>query len=443
MEKMSLKELHEFYQDHLFNVLMPFWMNFGIDNEHGAFFTCFNNAGNTLISKNKYIWSQGRFLWMLSRLYYAFKDYMDKEEAEKVIDAAGKGALFLKEHALLANGKCAWVLDQKGSPIITNRDGTVVITRNGDGFDLGIAADEFLIYGMAEFARAADRPEYFKFALELFDSVSGRLQSGEYKSFPHNAPNGFKTHGKSMIMLETAQELADIASFFDDPSVDRLTEIAGTSMNETINNFVKMDDKILLEMIKQDNSTAYDEMLGSYVNPGHSLEDAWFIMHFAMRISDTEAIHTGAEIVRWMTTLGWDSEYGGLLQFVHKDGGKPKGSITGNNKNDHMVKELRENWSNKLWWVHSEALYALILAYENTGDSWFLNTYWQFHDYVFKTFPNPDKKIGEWIQILDRKGNPEDKVVALPVKDPYHITRAFMHLIKSLERIIESKAGGA
>ncbi len=196
-------------------------------------------------------------------------------------------------------------------------------------------------------------------------------------------------------------------------------------------------------MIKQDNSTAYNEMLGSYVNPGHSLEDAWFIMHFAMRISDTEAIHTGTEIVKWMTSSGWDSEYGGLPQFVHKDGGKPKGSITTNNTNNHMVKELRENWSNKLWWVHSEALYALILAYENTGDSRFLNKYWQFHDYVFETFPNPDKRIGEWIQIRNREGRPEEKVIALPVKDPYHITRAFMHLIKSLERIIDRNAGGA
>lgn len=443
MKKMNLNELHEFYKDHLFNVLLPFWMKFGIDHEYGAFFTCFNNTGDILKSKNKYIWSQGRFLWMLSRLHYAFKDYIDREEAKVLIKAAEKGALFLKEHALLPNGKCAWVLDQKGSPILTDRNGDEINPVRGDKFDLGIAAAQFLIYGMAEYARAANRQEYFEFALKLFDSVNERLQSGDYKTFPHDAPNGYKTHGKSMIMLETSQELADIASFFNDPSYDRLTQVASASMNETINSFVKKDDKILLEMIKQDNSTAYNEMLGSYVNPGHALEDAWFIMHFAMRISDTEAIDTGAEIVRWMTSLGWDSEYGGLPQFVHKDGGKPKGSITSNNINDHMVKELRENWSNKLWWVHSEALYALILAYENSGDSWFLNTYWQFHDYVFKTFPNPDKKIGEWIQIQDRKGKPDDKVVALPVKDPYHITRAFMHLIKSLERIIVGKPGGA
>jgi len=42
---------------------------------------------------------------------------------------------------------------------------------------------------------------------------------------------------------------------------------------------------------------------------------------------------------------------------------------------------------------------------------------------------------GEWVQIRDRAGKPEDKVVALPVKDPYHITRAFMHAIQCLGRL--------
>jgi N-acylglucosamine 2-epimerase len=45
-------------------------------------------------------------------------------------------------------------------------------------------------------------------------------------------------------------------------------------------------------------------------------------------------------------------------------------------------------------------------------------------------FPQPDSAIGEWIQIRDRRGEPLDIVVALPVKDPYHIAR---NLIQALE----------
>lgn len=435
MAKMSLKELRDFYVDHLFGTLISFWLRYGIDEENGAFFTCFNNDGDTLRSKNKYIWSQGRFLWMLSRLLYAFKDYTDEGTMAKIREAAERGARFLKDHALLANGNCAWVLDEKGDPILTNRDGTARKPEPGDRYDLGISADEFLIYGMGEFARAVDSEQYFDFTMKLFDSVSERLSTGNFRSFPHDRPVGYKAHGKSMIMLETAQELSDIAGHFGHASAERLQQIARESMQETLKVFVKREDGVLLEYVKEDNRTAYDEMLGSYFNPGHSLEDAWFMMHFASRIQDRQALESATEIVRWMTSKGWDDEHGGLPQFLHKDGGQPRGTVAEPNREEHMLIELQENWSNKLWWVHSEALYSLILAHEHSGDDWFLDTYWKFHEYVFSTFPNPNSEIGEWIQIRDRQGKPEEKIVALPVKDPYHITRAFMHLIKSLERM--------
>ena len=150
---MDLKSLKEFYIDHLFNTLISFWMRFGIDRKNGGFFTCFNNVGDTLKSKHKYIWSQGRFLWMLSRLYHAFKGYVDDGVIEDIGEAAERGAAFLKEHALLPNGNCAWVLDEAGQPILTNRDGSIRKREETDRYHLGISADEFLIYGMGEFSR--------------------------------------------------------------------------------------------------------------------------------------------------------------------------------------------------------------------------------------------------------------------------------------------------
>jgi len=435
MERLSIRELLEFYKEHVFGVLMPFWMRFGIDRGRGGFFTCFNNAGDRLVSQNKYIWSQGRFLWMLSRLAFAFRDYVDAGTASSWLEAAGAGARFLKEHALLPDGHCVWVLDREGRPILTDRQGRLREPKPGEGYDLGIAADEFLVYGLGEYSRAAQDPESFDFALRLFDSVLERLESGRYRNFPHDSPKGFRSHGKPMTLLETAQELADVARFFGHPAAARLAEMARKAMGETLGDFLQKQDKVLLEYIRQDGSTAYEEMLGSVVNPGHCLEDAWFIMHFAARGGDREALGTAVEVVRWMIPLGWDEEFGGLPQFVHKDGGPPRGRIAAQNEGDHMIVELRESWSNKLWWVHSEALYALILAYEHTRDPWFLDTYGKLHEYVFSTFPNPKREIGEWIQIRDRKGVPEDKVVALPVKDPYHLVRAFLHAIKSLERI--------
>ena len=432
---MTLSELKAFYLDHLFSVLLPFWTTRGIDREHGAFFTCFNNAGDRLISGNKYIWSQGRFLWMISRFAWAFPERLGAKGLDEIREAARRGAEFLMAHALLPNGNCAWVLDAEGRPILADRLGKTLPVKPGDRLDLGITADQFLVYGMAEYARMADDRRAYDFAVQLFDSVQGRLARGDFHTYPHDTPAGFRSHGKPMIMVETAQELADVAVHFRDPAAFRLIETARVSMREVLDVFLRLEHGRIFELVRADGSLAVEEMLGSFYNPGHSLEDAWFLMHLARRLGDRQAVDAAAGVVRRMATDGWDAEYGGLPQYRHVTGLEPKGAVRPEHEADHMVAELGRSWSNKLWWVHSEALYALILSYEHTKDPWFLDTYWKYHDYVFRTFPNPDRSVGEWIQIRDRKGAPEDKVVALPVKDPYHITRAFMHLVKSLERM--------
>ena len=91
------------------------------------------------------------------------------------------------------------------------------------------------------------------------------------------------------------------------------------------------------------------------------------------------------------------------------------------------------DWGSKLWWVHSEALYTSLLMYDSTGDPEFLDMFEKIFDYTYKTFPNPDRNIREWIQIRTREGLKQDKVVALPVKDPYHIIRNVIMIIELLE----------
>lgn len=61
------------------------------------------------------------------------------------------------------------------------------------------------------------------------------------------------------------------------------------------------------------------------------------------------------------------------------------------------------------------------------------------HAYAFATFPNPDGAVGEWIQIRDRRGRPLDKVVGLPVKDPYHLTRNLLLLVELLHDGLASR----
>jgi N-acylglucosamine 2-epimerase len=47
---------------------------------------------------------------------------------------------------------------------------------------------------------------------------------------------------------------------------------------------------------------------------------------------------------------------------------------------------------------------------------------------------------GEWIQNLDRQGRRVNELVALPVKDPFHLARALIYSVGVLEQLAESKA---
>ena len=82
----------------------------------------------------------------------------------------------------------------------------------------------------------------------------------------------------------------------------------------------------------------------------------------------------------------------------------------------------------KLWWPHSEVLYVFLYLYSLSGEQDLLERYEKASAYVFSTFPN--KELGEWIQIRKRDGTPEQKLVALPVKDPFHILRNFIKIVE-------------
>ena len=131
-------------------------------------------------------------------------------------------------------------------------------------------------------------------------------------------------------------------------------------------------------------------------------------------------------------------EHGGLLHFCNVKGGKPVGNSEGI-EDQPMYRQLIDSWGNKLWWVHSEALYTTLLCYERTGDKEFLNLYKKVFDYTYETFPNLDREIREWIQIMQRNGEPQDKIVALPVKDPYHIVRNYILIIELLYKMLNTK----
>ncbi len=415
MNKQRIAEDYRFYHEHLYHKILPFWLQKAFDREYGGCYTCFNNSGEKLISTDKYLWSQGRVGWLYSKLAEINKGNSD------YLRLAEEGYDFLRKYALLPNGHCAFLVSREGIP---------KEPMAGKGYDTSIYADCFVVLGFAKYAMVAGEKEAFRKALALYQSIIARIEANSFPTEPEPIPKGYRSHGVTMILLNITQELLAAADSLDAPEADQLRERCHALVLDLTD--FQTDDGRVHELIKNSDTKGTDPCIfGRFMNPGHSLEDMWFILHYAVEAGMDEVVAQALKVTETMFNLGWDQEYGGLLHFVDKDGGKPRGEV-GEFVGHPMLAKLEGTWDDKLWWVHSEALYTTLLAYRLSGKKELLAQYQKVKDYSFQTFPHQNN--GEWIQIRDRQGKPVDKVVALPVKDPFHIARNLLLLLELLEK---------
>lgn len=231
-----------------------------------------------------------------------------------------------------------------------------------------------------------------------------------------------------MILLNVAQELADVSEILKHSAFEELQQDCIAYMKDIMENFYQ-PDHMIVELFTEDPFKK-DTLLFRHRNPGHAIESMWFVMETAHKTGYSDYIQKAEMAVEKAVEIGWDGDFGGLYRFVDSESEKPKGKKI----HSPYEKMITETWDMKLWWPHSEALYATLLAFTLTGNGKMLDLHKKIQNYVFNIFPNPEKKTGEWIQIRDREGNPQDQVVALPVKDPFHILRSLLRIRDLLEK---------
>jgi len=367
---------------------VPFWQRHGVDDEHGGVLSCMQEDG-TRISGDKYIWSQARWVWVCSALYNRI------EKQPEFLEWARETIEFLLQHGRDEQGR--WVYH-------TTRDGQILEGATS------IYSDCFVVYGLSEYCRAVPDPELLGVAQGTFASICRRIEApGFAETAPYALPPNRRNHGVPMILTEVASELGRTTG---DAGIEAAAnDFAGRVMGH----FVRPERRCLLEFLDRE----YRELPppeGTFIMPGHAIESMWFVMHHARRRKDEATIRRAVEVMRWHLELGWDKEYGGLLLGVDIEGHPP----------------FMPNAEVKLWWPHTEALYALLLAGSLTHEPWCEEWYERVHEWAFSHFSMPE--VGEWRQRLDRQGKPLQGFVALPVKDPFHLPRSVILAIELLRR---------
>lgn len=413
----------EFFKRELTDNLLSFWMPRCLDRTYGGYLNCFSNDGSRLVSTDKYTWSQGRFLWMFSRLAMMDSDLFDDEQRSQFLSYAQNGRDFLAKNVLIApeDYRCVFLMDAAGTPKHVG---------DHEGYDLSISADCFVVMGFAAFSRAANDREAWEFAKKLGDSVWVRYQSGNFRSLPYPVTPAYQSHAKPMILTNVCCELLRAAETFEPGYAGCLRERIKQCHTEVFEVF--QDETFLVHEFKSANGAFAENLFCQHINPGHTLEDMWFQLEAGQLINCDSYYDRILKIVERTMQAGWDEEFGGLYHFVPCDGLNTRYAV-GDAENEPQMRLVLDDWGSKLWWVHSEAMYTTLLSYCLTDKDVFLAMFEKVFDYTYRTFPNPDRDIREWIQIRTREGKPQEKVVALPVKDPYHIIRNVLLIIELLE----------
>ncbi|NLW87349.1 MAG: hypothetical protein GXY38_10795 [Planctomycetes bacterium] len=385
-------QLRESLLAHLLNSVVPFWLKHAIDAE-GGLNTCIRDDGS-IVSRDKWLWSQWRAVWVFSRLYRRIG------QRPEWLDLATNIYKFAARHG--------WDAQARGWRLRLAHDGSELA-----GCD-SIYVDGFAIYGLTEYAAATGDKAALALARRTAEGVIEKLGQphDKIKMWPYPAPAGCRVHGLAMIFSLVLWELGRACG------EQRYLDAAEAMSDEIFGKFYRPSRGLLLERIA-DDGRELPAPLGTAVVPGHVIEDMWFQIHIARDRGDNGRIMQACDIIRRHIEAGWDHSYGGLLLAIDADG------------SDDIGWDFADT---KLWWPQTEAMYALLLAYEHCRQEWCVQWFQKVHDYCFAHYPVTPH--GEWRQKLDRFGKPFESTVALPVKDPFHLPRALIYCIDVLDRLV-------
>ena len=391
MNKEFLEGYKRQYRDALVNEVIPYWLKYAIDSS-GAINNCLNEDGS-LISKERYIWSQGRALWTFSALYNRV------EKKKEYLDVAEGLFNYLLKTGRDENGKWLYRFDEQGN----------VLDK-----DISIYVDGFVLIGMAEYYKATGDERAKQIAVETYENTLWRINHpGSYEVAPYVIKDGIKTHGVYMIFSYFYYRLGKAIGR------DDICDAGYKLALEVINDFYVKEKDAILEFVTVDGKFT-DTPEGRACVPGHAIECMWFLISIFEDRNEKENIDTCCKIIKRHIELAFDKEKGGLILALDIDGktpcfwGKP---------------------TYKPWWVQLETLVATAYAYRHTKDKWFMDIHKQINEFAFKHYPNG---YGEWYNWLDNDGN-VGETAALPVKDPFHLPRALMMLIDEFEKLADLK----
>ncbi len=389
-------ELHayrEIYFKNLTTSVIPFWYKHSPDWEYGGSYSCLDRHGNVYDSK-KYVWLVARSAWMFARLFNVF----DRDPG--YLKMAALGIDYLRRYARDAQGRYYFSLTREGEPWFFQRKPYGAV---------------FAMMAYLEYFKATGKTEFQREAIDLFWKIHQWIQDPAILGRP--AMKGVPAMSNLADVMVLASMALELAAVESDP---KYRELMDTALKQCKRHF-NPELKILMEYVPHDPEqrvTHWPE--GRFFNPGHSIEVAWFVIHLLEYIEDSEMFSLALDTLEGSLNFGWDKKHGGIYYFMDVEG-KPT---------------LQLESGMKLWWSHTEAIYALILAFCRTEDDRWIEWLDKVHDYAFNHFV--DDEHGEWFGYCNRDGTLAQASKGSHYKGFFHVPRSLLFSIQEIDKYLST-----
>ena len=394
-------ELSVFYRNHLLENVVPFWMNSDLlDEQYGGYITSVDREGKSY-NNDKSVWFQGRCLWTFATLMRRYGKTAEWDAAAQL------GKRFLNDCCFDSDGRMFFTVTQDGLPLRKRRY---------------MFSESFYVAAMAEYGHVYGDADALARAEACFDKMSEMYyhpESDPYKITPKSYASTREERSASvpMVLLSIGQQLRRCMP----EKQEKFSKAVRGFIGDMLRYHYHPELRCNLETVLPDGGHV-DNPAGRTINPGHTCENAWFLMNEAIYSGDKQLLKDALSMFDWAFERGWDKEHGGILYFVDLDG-KPCEQL---------------EWDMKLWWVHNEALIASLMAYALTGDAKYWDRFLMVHEYAFSHFA--DTENGEWYGYLHRDGTVSHTQKGSMWKGPYHLPRCLMICEELLAKIAAGEA---
>ena len=383
----ELQKVQSQLEQELFERVIPFWERHSLDSTYGGYFNCLDEDGS-VYDTTKHIWLQGRQAWMFAKLYETV------QPEQRWLDISRMGIDFLRKHALTENHRVYFATNREGKGIQIQRK---------------IFSECFYVMALNQFAKVSGESVYKQEAKQLLEHIwnwTKDLSLVGQVAYPGVPPS--QGLAVPMILLNVFEEIAG-------PNWSDYESEITTCITEILQH-IDSDRKIVFETVGP-NGEFIDTIDGRMLNPGHAIEAGWFLQHWAQKLNDPSLQQIAFDMVDWSFERGWDQEFGGLYYFLDSEGRPP----------------TPLEWNMKLWWPHTEALYAWALNYKLRRKESDWEHFTTTLKYSFKHFSDPVH--GEWYGYLNREGVRTHRFKGGPYKGCFHVPRGLLYTLQCLKEI--------